>query len=56
VGYYRLILSQLQLLENLSGRRELKTYREQFLHYDRMDYIIRMYGDKVKALKKLGRI
>ncbi len=56
VGYFRLILSQLELLENLSGRRELARFREQFTRYDRIDHIMRMYGVKVKALKKLDRI
>ncbi len=56
IGYYRLVLLQLELLHTLSGRDELIGYQHKFSGYDRPGNIMRMYMDKYRALKKMNRL
>jgi len=56
IGYLRLVITQLFLFYRLTGDSSFKDWAHQFRDYDKLPNIIRMYGAKYKALKKLNRI
>ena len=56
LGYLRLVVAQLKLMAQLSGRSELAAFAEKFSQYDRLPNIIRMYREKFKSLRKLNRL
>lgn len=56
VNYFRLVLMQLELLRQISGREELDTFVQDFRKHDRIHNILRMYLVKYKALKQLKRL
>jgi hypothetical protein len=56
LGYLRLVIAQLNLLTQISGRPEPKAFAQQFSEYDRIPNILRMYRQKFKSLKRLNRL
>lgn len=56
LGYLRLVVRQLQILSDISGRKEIIVYANRFARYDKTSNILRMYLEKYKSLKKLNRL
>ena len=56
IGYIRLVTKQLEVLYNITKRKELKQFSTKFSKYDRLTNIIRMYFIKFRALKQLQRL
>lgn len=56
VSYQRLHVTQLNMLYRLTGRTVFKTFSERFSKQITTAHILRAYGVKFKALKKIGRL
>jgi hypothetical protein len=56
VGYLHLIIEQLKILADITGRTEFLAYAAKFKDYDNYRNILRMYRVKYQALKQLNRI
>lgn len=56
LGYLRLVIAQLKIITQLSGRSEPEIFAEKFAKYDRLPNILHMYREKFKSLKKLNRL
>jgi len=56
IGYLRLVLLQLKVLHEITGRAELQFYQEKFSRYDTLTNILKMYRTKLKTLRKLNRL
>lgn len=56
IGYLRLVLRQLDVLYRITGREELRLYRDKFQKYDAFPNVLKMYYMKFKALRKLNRL
>jgi len=56
IGYLRLITNQLEVLYNITKKKELQEFKNKLVTYDKIGNILRMYRVKYKALKKLSRI
>ncbi len=56
IGYIRLVTKQLEVLYNITKRKELKQFSTKFSKYDRLTNNIRMYFIKFRALKQLKRL
>lgn len=56
IGYVRLVVSQLDILYEMTKNDTLKKYRDLFNSYIKPSNIIRMYYQKYKALKSLNRL
>lgn len=56
IGYLRLISTQLEVLYNITSKKELQEFKNKLATYDKIGNILRMYRVKYRALKKLSRI
>ena len=56
IGYLRLVVTQLKMMQKLTGDKELSRWAEHYARYDRLPNIMKMYWVKYKALKKLNRL
>lgn len=56
IGYLRLVVSQLDILYQLTKNEQLEKYRDLFKSYIKPINIVRMYYQKYKALKTLNRL
>ena len=56
IGYLRLVITQLKMFSALTGDTTLRDWAEHFEKYDRLPNILKMYGVKYKALKKMNRL
>ncbi len=56
IGYQRLHITQLDLLNILTNNSLFKTYADNFRKQDTLFNVLRMYTIKYRALRKIGRI
>ncbi|MEA2076553.1 MAG: D-glucuronyl C5-epimerase family protein [Candidatus Marinimicrobia bacterium] len=56
IGYQRLHVTQLNMLYQLTGKEIFKKYAEIFSKQDTLSNALKMYIEKYKALKKIGRL
>lgn len=56
VSYLHLIVEQLKILAEITGKMELSTFARQFKDYHHIRNILQMYWTKYQALKQLNRI
>ena len=56
LAYFRLIMTQLELLHRMTGDAFFRDIAEKWRKYDRLPNILRMYWLKYRALKKLNRL